>query len=430
MKYIYEDDFIKCESFINEFTSELFDNFNYKSEKLGIRSKISNLIEGVVVNKSENQGAWHPKYRKAGPTHSNILKKKIQKLEEIKNISSINILVIGIGGSYEGPKLLVEALKSTSSYEKYNIEFITGSDRNEFKHKTYSLDPSETIFIISSKSFTTDETIEILKDALKWSNDTDNFIAITSNANEPKKYGLKNANIISFDKEIGGRYSIWSSIAEIPLLEDNAYESFIQGGNHSDKEILCNDSYLGFVKRLSFSDIWLHNMKNFNVRVVLSYIWSLRSLSDYIQQLEMESLGKHPNPNSGFKKTGQIVFGGYGPTAQHSYFQLLHQGTQNICADIISSIEDKKSLAFAQAVTQSNLLSQGADHLKEKEKINGNMPVNHFNLIKMNPFTIGYLISTWEYRTFITALMLDINPFDQFGVSAGKIYTKKYLNKD
>ena len=170
---------------------------------------------------------------------------------------------------------------------------------------------------------------------------------------------------------------------------------------------------------------------NINSRAVLSYIWRLRSFPNYVQQLEMESLGKPANKNSGFKNTGQIIFGGFGPTAQHSYFQLLHQGTQNICADIIASKEDSKSLAYAQALTQARLLSDGADDLlKEEEKINGNVPLNLFLLNKIDAYTLGYLIASWEHRTYTTAVMLQINPFDQFGVSAGKIYTKKYLREN
>ena len=142
----------------------------------------------------------------------------------------------------------------------------------------------------------------------------------------------------------------------------------------------------------------------------------------------MESLGKHPSKNSEFKKTGQIIFGGYGPTAQHSYFQLLHQGTQNICADIIANKENEKSLAYAQAVTQTKLLTRGSKDLEGYERINGNVPTNLFLFNKMGLYELGYLISTWEHRTFITSVILNINPFDQFGVNAGKIYTKKYLS--
>ena len=190
-------------------------------------------------------------------------------------------------------------------------------------------------------------------------------------------------------------------------------------------------NYQELVKRLSFSDIWLNNTKGVNTRAILSYDWNLRSLPDYFQQLEMESLGKQANSKCKFKKTGQIIFGGFGPTAQHSYFQLLHQGTQKISADMIACKENLKSLAYAQAITQSKLFSNGAEDLKKAEKINSNIPVNLFLLNKLDPYSLGYLITTWEYRVLTTAIILNINPFDQFGVNAGKIYTKKYLaNKD
>tara|TARA_B100001121_G_scaffold175363_1_gene152892 strand:- start:142 stop:606 length:465 start_codon:yes stop_codon:yes gene_type:complete len=150
----------------------------------------------------------------------------------------------------------------------------------------------------------------------------------------------------------------------------------------------------------------------------------------------MESLGKPNNSSSRFKKTGQIIFGGYGPKAEHSYLQLLHQGTQDICADIIACNNDENDIEYVKAITQAKLLSDGAVGLPQNEKINGNVPVNLFFIKKNKQLTVsdfvseetlGYLIATWEHRTFITATMLGINPFDQFGVNAGKIYTNKYL---
>ena len=154
----------------------------------------------------------------------------------------------------------------------------------------------------------------------------------------------------------------------------------------------------------------------------------------------MESLGKPANTSSQYKNTGQVVFGGYGPKAEHSYLQLLHQGTQEICADIIACDKDKNDLEYIKAITQTRLLSEGAEGLGENEKINGNVPVNLFIVkegsLKSNNEAIdfaeylGYLIATWEHRTFITATMLGINPFDQFGVNAGKKYTlaRKFIN--
>lgn len=416
--FVFKNKVLSFESRIYEFKSEIYDDFDKESKKIGLQSKIDDLFNGEKVNNSEELAAWHPKYR----NEYSQVKDKIY-FDELFN-SATNIVIIGIGGSYEGPKLLIESIGCKSS----NYIFITGSDKEEFNEKTKKLIPNETIFIVSSKSFTTKETIETLNDAISWSKDIKKFIAITANKTEALKYNIQ--NIIEFDKEIGGRYSIWSDIS-LPAEWENKIElkdKFIQGGKQADLDLNNNDEYLKFVKTLAFSDIWLHNYKNIKARAVLSYIWKFRSFPDYVQQLEMESLGKQPSKDSLYKKTGQIIFGGYGPKAQHSYFQLLHQGTHNISADIIMHDGDIKSLLYAQATTQSKLLSCGAnDSLNQQEKINGNVPTNLFMLNKIDSYSLGYLIATWEHRTYITASMLGINPFDQFGVSAGKIFTEKYL---
>ena len=421
--YIFENDVLHYKSFINEFTPEVFKEFDSKAEKLGLISKIEDLFAGNKVNYTEGLAAWHPRYRE-----------KNISIYDTFNTSQIfkgvkNLVTIGIGGSFEGPKLLIESLVGSRG-GVLNQVFITGSDSSEFQEKTRNLNPKKTLFIVSSKSFTTEETLATLNDAIKWSGDMDRFIAITANKSEASKHNIK--SILEFDKEIGGRYSIWSGISFSAFYEltKTGQNSFFEGGYKADLDLKENEEYLKFIKTLAYSDIWLHNFKNKTSRAVLSYSWKLRSFPDYVQQLEMESLGKPTSKESEFKKTGQIIFGGYGPTAQHSYFQLLHQGTQEICADLIASKEDPKSLSYAQAITQARLLSNGADDLSdEKEKINGNVPVNLFLLNKIDPFTLGYLIATWEHRTYITAAMLKINPFDQFGVSAGKIYTKKYLTE-
>ena len=188
-----------------------------------------------------------------------------------------------------------------------------------------------------------------------------------------------------------------------------------------------------FIKSVVFSDIWHNNFEKLNIRTLLIYNWKLRFFNDYAQQLEMESLGKIPNHRSEFKYTGQTIFGGFGSTAQHSYFQLLHQGTTKFCADIINTEKDKKDnkLLFAQSIAQANLLAFSADKsLSNHEKVNGGTPVNLFTLKELDAFTLGYLIAFWEHRVFLTACMLEINPYDQYGVSAGKIYAKRYLDKN
>jgi len=444
--YQFENDFLHCESFIKGFVDKNFKDFDEVAKKIGLTKKINDLISGKIVNNTENQSALHPKYRsfdknielsdKLIDAESKALKFFSSHWNECKKngYKTINIVTLGIGGSFEGPKLLLESLNNPISSgvlysDEVTYKFITGSDPIEFDQETRYLKPANTYFIVSSKSFKTDETIENLKKAFEWSGNKRNFIAITANPEEVKKFGIE--DVIFFDEEIGGRYSIWSPVTQFHLYGENR-KSFLKGGHKADIDILENNDYINFIKRISFTDIFLNNSGR-NVRAVLSYIWNLRSLPTYFQQLEMESLGKKPSPRSDFKQTGQIIFGGYGPTAQHSYFQLLHQGTHEICADIISTSDDEKSLSVAQAMTQSKLLAYGENEiqLENELKINGNVPINLFLLKKLNAFNLGYLIATWEHRTFVTATMLDINPFDQFGVNAAKIYTKQYLaNKD
>ncbi len=427
---VFKNDRVTFACHINEFTNNLYSEFDLNAEKISLHSKIDNLFSGKKVNFTEGLAAWHPKYRAEYNPNENDSPSRKGQHNELLNFYDLcanakNIITIGIGGSFEGPKMFLE--NTDLNNIDTNFIFITGSDLSEFHSKTNKLKPSDTIFLISSKSFTTIETLSLLEKAIDWSGDMNKFVAITANKKEAKKHNIK--HIIEFDYEIGGRYSIWSEISLlIKWINKENFDEFMAGGRQADYDLKNDDTYLKFIKTLAYSDIWLHNFRNKNSRAIFSYIWNWRSFPAYVQQLEMESLGKQPFKKSKYKKTGQIIFGGYGPTAQHSYFQLLHQGTQGLCVDIIANNSDKKSLAYVQAITQSKLLSKGANDLDDYERINGNVPTNIFLINSPESYDLGYLIATWEHRAFITASMLEINPFDQFGVNAGKIYTNKYLS--
>ena len=446
-EFDFKNQIISFKSYVNDFTISIFNDLDSISKDIELDKKINDLFNGKKVNFTENKAALHVLHRRELKDLDlfTITPELHQKLEGHNGSHKIkNIVVLGIGGSFEGPKLLLESL--TNQKTSFRFEFITGSDPFEFEYKTKDLKPENTLFIVSSKSFTTDETLVSLKEAINWSENMDNFIAVTANKEEAMRYSISKDLIFELHDEIGGRYSIWSYICLPAYIEfkygksgiqdkyDHAerpreeIEMFVEGAREADKDLIENKDYLKFVKTLSYSDIWLNNNQSVHSRAVLSYCWRLRSFADYVQQLEMESLGKQPNEDSNFKNTGQIIFGGYGPTAQHSYFQLLHQGTQSVAADIIAFKEDSNTLAYAQAITQSRLLSNGTKStLKDEERINGNVPINLFLFNQLDPYTLGYLMATWEHRTFITAAMLEINPFDQFGVQAGKDSTKKFI---
>ena len=438
---------LKYKSLLKGFNKEIYNLFDSYYDLLSLSEQIQKLFNGAIVNSTENQSAIHHAYRDAySDSPNNLLPKDIldscsesintciKLKKDLLDRGIKNIVTIGIGGSFEGPKLLIETL--TAEHERsFNHIFLTGPDVIEFSEMIEPLIQEETFFIVSSKSFSTDETLQSILLSKEWSGlrcDFGNhFIAVTSQPKKAQAFGFSDKNIIQFPNEIGGRYSMWSPISLPAILElGEQFIEFLKGGSLADTQFLNDKKYQKFLKTLSFSDIWYNNFVDKGIRVLLTYSWKMRFFTDYAQQLEMESIGKQPNKDSIFQKTGQVVFGGFGSTAQHSYFQLLHQGTASACADVFTIAENKEKnkLLFAQSQAQSNLLANGADaELQEFEKVNGNIPTNLFTLKSLNSFNFGYLIATWEHRTFLTSQMLQINPFDQYGVNAGKIFTKKYL---
>ncbi len=450
---IYEHSYatsnFEYKSLLKGFNGQLLSLFKSYYDDIKVSESIKSLFQGKIVNETESQAALHHVYRDiyASSPNNHVseslidscrlnIDKCIKLKDDLIKRRVKNIVTIGIGGSFEGPKLLIETL--TNEHKRnFNHIFLTGPDVIEFNEKIKPLKQEDTFFIVSSKSFSTDETLQSMSLSRAWleikCKFDDHFIAITSQPNKARKFGFYNENIIQFPNEIGGRYSIWSPIALPAILElGENFKDFLVGGHEADNLLLNNKEYNEFINLLSFSDIWYNNFDKKHIRVLLLYSWKMRFFSDYAQQLEMESIGKKANPNSIFKNTGQVIFGGFGSTAQHSYFQLLHQGTASACADVITIEENKNSnkLLYAQSQAQSNLLANGPNEsLKSYEQVNGNIPTNLFILKALNAKTLGFIIATWEHRTFVSAKMLQINPFDQFGVSAGKIFARKFLDE-
>jgi len=447
-QHIYSNNNLEYRSFLRGFNIKLFSLFKSHYDDLKVSQSIQSLFKGDIVNETENQAALHHVYRDLYTSSPNNYTSKdliescrlnidkcINLKQDLIKKGIKNIVTIGIGGSFEGPKLLIETLTSENDRNFKHI-FLTGPDRVEFNEIVEPLNQEDTFFIVSSKSFSTDETLQSMALSKVWLETKckfeDHFIAITSQYDKARKFGFKE-NIIEFPNEIGGRYSMWSPIALPAILElGENFKEFLFGGHEADNLLLNDKDYNDFINLLSFSDIWYNNFDNKHIRVLLLYSWKMRFFSDYAQQLEMESIGKHANSESIFKNTGQIIFGGFGSTAQHSYFQLLHQGTASVCADVFTIQSNKavNKLLYAQSQAQSGLLANGPHKsLKSFEQVNGNVPTNLFTLKELNPKTLGFLIATWEHRTYVNAKMLQINPFDQFGVSAGKIFAKKYIEE-
>lgn len=412
-------------TFYQSYSSEIKDFFLEIYNKKEVADKLEALLSGEEVNYSEGRSALHHYYRNKNHTKYGFdLVKAVDNLQKkIVKEKYENVFIFGIGGSYEGPKLLLESLFIN---KRDKIFFITGPDKDEFNTIVKPRLIRKNLYIFASKSFTTDETMltfSWLPKRLK----RKHFIAITANPSAAEEKHFLKDNIITFPESIGGRYSVWSPISSA-VLDKNSAASFLKGARAIDHSIKMNKTALKAIQEIVFYDLWSHNFLKKGNRVVLTYNWKLRSLSNYLQQLEMESLGKQPS-NSDFKKTGQTIYGGFGSTAQHSYFQLLHQGTSDTVADIVHAKSSSSKLLNAQAEGQAKLLAGKIKYNNGPDATNGNIPVNFFALNAINAETLGSLIAFWEYRVFITASMLGINPFDQFGVNAGKKLTQKILKK-
>ena len=429
--FSYKSNILEYKSHLSNFTSEQYQLFDDLFSELAVEESIQGLFAGDIINKTEGRAALHHRYRASQPLPDfNFKKICAPLLNQIRKTQYRNVITFGIGGSYEGPKLLHEFLSNSSS--DINYSFVSGPDKEEFNAIVKPLLGQKNLYIFASKSLSTDETLSCLK-WLGKNRTTKNSFVITANSEGARALGFSEASIIPFPESVGGRYSIWSPISLTAAIENN-FMTFLQGGGLTDRLLSGSSAdakkYQKLIKTLAFSDIWSSNFCNKKNRVVLTYNWRLRSFANYVQQLEMESLGKPSNSQSLFDETGQTIFGGFGSTAQHSYFQLLHQGTSQCSADIILSPTAQSPLSNAQAQGQASLLSSPRKASQDLlELTNGNIPVNLFILPKLSLKELGFLLATWEHRVFISACMLQINPFDQFGVAAGKKIANMFIKK-
>ena len=416
--------YLTISSTYQNYSNDVFQIMDSIYQELKIDVLISALLKGKEVNFTEKRAALHHCYRdlsKKDNDYDSISASKFF-LKKIKENSFKNIFIFGIGGSYEGPKLLHEFTET-----KDNLFFITGPDKDEFLSLVKPRLKENNLYVFISKSFSTDEVLLshswLPKNIVK-----KNFFAITANKRKAVELGFFEQNIIGFPKSVGGRYSIWSQVNS-PVLLPNECRTFLKGAASIDDNVKKKSTVKSALKNIVFNDIWSHNFMNKKNRVILSYNWKLRSIANYLQQLEMESLGKPNNSESIFEYTGQTIYGGFGPIAQHSYFQLLHQGTSETTADFITSLSSHSALLNSQAEGQFKLLSGKIKFKRGMDATNSNIGGNFFLLDKLDLFSLGALIAFWEYRVFVTAAMLQINPFDQFGVNAGKRVARKILGK-
>lgn len=337
-----------------------------------------------------------------------------------------DVVNIGIGGSNLGPKFYFDALKSMQINSKLNCHFISDADYYETKDCLSHLNPETTLFIVSSKSFTTEETmmnVEIAKQWIDKPNALQNhFIAVTANSARAKELGY--VHIVTFGDWVIGRYSITSAINLINAIMfgfDN-YIEFIQGAEEMDRHFLSAKWQENLPIMLAFISIWNINFLKIPTQLMLIYHSKLKYFVDYIQQLDMESNGKSYNHEGKLLdySTGPIIWGGLGNQSQHSYYQLLAQGSHQISIDFLSINDDKNHYLNEVCLKRKTTLFYGIETECPSLSIKRQQSINHIKLKDLSPRSLGELIALYEHKVFTQAWLWHINPFTQPGVESAK----------
>ncbi|MEM7070458.1 MAG: glucose-6-phosphate isomerase, partial [Pseudomonadota bacterium] len=422
-----------------------------------LTEKRNQMFNGAIVNESEQKPALHSALRSTAKSlfvnGHNIMPDIIASREKMKHFfhsiylqKKIKYIVnIGIGGSYLGPLMAYNALNHYC--QGPIVKFVSNSDGSHVNDILRPLDRQSTLIIVSSKSFTTKETLLNAQAAINWlSNDHkqsiphDQLIAITSNSTKAIELNFSPEQIFAFEHWIGGRTSIWGPIG-LPLMlaiGDKNFEAFLKGAYHMDMHFKDAPLKHNLPILAALTDIWHHTVCAYPTRAILPYEQSLLHLPTYLQQLEMESNGKSIKADGQKldKFSSPIIWGGTGSNTQHSFFQLLHQGSHTIpCEFLISRYKhnhDLKShhdLLKANCIAQSKILMTGCDfeqaydmlkddvcaeRLKKIAKqcvLEGNKPSMTIIYPKLTPYRLGQLLAFYEHRVFVVASILKINPF-------------------
>ena len=402
---------------INNDRRELF--YKY-AEANKVIQKFKDIVVGEIANFTEKKSVTHFEYKKA--TKKDFIEDQGQVLSLAKRIKKNfkRIIIFSIGGSNLGPALMNDI------FNKYDLDiiFITGSDPDEYFNVQIQDDDA---LVISSKSFGTLETLSSYKEVC--GNDYyHNTFAITANKSKALDFGVYEENIVSFDSSTGGRFSVWSPInLVLCLLEgEKGYKDFLQGGKEMDDACMKSpEDNPAF--QLSVQDVIYNNLLNAETTLVVNYDYKLRNFVSFAQQAEMESNGKSVDSsnNKVDYQTGSIIWGGYGPESQHSFFQHVFQGTKQSNKYFICSKSNK--LNYKQMVAQIESLIQGNEQEKDIHKKINISGATKIELSDLSPYSIGQLLSLWENKTILNSILWNTNAFDQWGVELGKINTEKQL---
>ena len=406
------------------------------------------LIGGEKINNTEGRAAEHTAQRGIGKETSveeaEALHARMRMLVEAIHEGAFgeirSLIHIGIGGSALGPALAIDAL--TRDGAKVAVHVVSNIDGCALEAAMKACDPETTMIAVASKTFTTTETMTNAQSALTWlrengvSDPYGRVIALTASPEKAVEWGVDETRVLPFSETVGGRYSLWSSIG-FPVamaLGWEGFAEFLDGAAAIDRHFIDADIADNVVVRAAFADLYYTQVRGCETRAVFAYDERLKLLPDYLQQLEMESNGKRVLADGTplTRASAPITWGGVGTDAQHAVFQLLHQGTHLIPVDFLAVITPGHDLDGAHhEILLSNCFAQGAALMAGNASDDGaraypgDRPSATILCEDLNPATLGALIAFHEHRTFVSAALLGINPFDQFGVELGKAIAKQ-----
>jgi len=427
------------------------------AEEVDLKKAIELQFSGAKINETEDRAVLHTALRDFTSMKPEV-KRSLKKMKKFSEAISkgkrtgftgkriTDIVNIGIGGSDLGPKLVTNALQFYKN--SLNIHYVSNVDGDHVSETLKNLDRETTLFIVVSKSFTTQETIcnaNTIKDwFLKGATQLDienHFVAVSSNTKEVTYFGISEDNIFPMWDWVGGRFSLWSAVglSTCCSIGYSNFEELLEGAHEMDLHFKSEDFSKNIPVILGMLSVWYTNFFNSETEAIIPYSQYLEYFIPYLQQTVMESNGKNVDRN-GDKityQTGTIIWGNIGSNAQHAFFQLLHQGTKLIPVDFIGFKEslygNKKQHEFLQAnlFAQSEALYKGTyqENIKNPYKIfEGNKPSNTILASKLTPKTLGNLLSIYEHKLFVQGVIWNIFSYDQWGVELGKMLANQRLS--
>jgi glucose-6-phosphate isomerase len=397
------------------------------------------LVDGAIVNVSENRPALHTALRSAlgqgevaNAAHAEARAARTRMRELIAALEAsdvTDVVNVGIGGSDLGPRLVADALKDFHG-GRFRVHFLTNVDGSDAQHTLRGLDPVRTAAILVSKSFGTQETLlngRVLRD---WLGGSERLYAVSANVAKAEAFGVGGARVLPMWDWVGGRFSLWSAVGFAIALAVGMerFEELLDGAAEMDAHVLEAPPERNLPVLHALAAVWNRNVLGLPTQAVLPYDERLALLPAYLQQLVMESLGKSVRPDGAATgvDTVPVVWGGAGTNSQHSFFQALHQGTQSVPADFIGVVRPAHPYAENHAALLANLLAQtealanGFEAEDPQKAYPGNRPSTLLLLDELTPHSLGMLVAMYEHSVYAQSVLWGINAFDQWGVELGK----------